>query len=72
MPDHDLDMISHLNAMRYFHYDPFTPMGGRANCMVGALRALAVGHDIAVRSYGKKRDERGVKAADLGAMQSER
>ena len=27
--DHDIDRITHLNAMRHFHYDPFTALGGR-------------------------------------------
>ena len=25
--DHDIDRITHLNAMRHFHYDPFTVLG---------------------------------------------
>ena len=33
-------MITHQNAMRVFNYDPFTTMGGRENCTVGALREL--------------------------------
>jgi hypothetical protein len=50
VPDTEVDQISHLNAMRLFHYDPFTPMGGKENCTVGALRARAVGHDISLRT----------------------
>jgi predicted TIM-barrel fold metal-dependent hydrolase len=72
VPDHELDLISHLNAMRVFSFDPFTALGGREHCTVGALRKQARGHDIAVRSFGKKRDEKGVLAADLGALQSSR
>jgi predicted TIM-barrel fold metal-dependent hydrolase len=48
--DHDIDRITHLNAMRHFSYDPFTALGGRQNCTVGALRASAKGHDVAIRS----------------------
>ena len=33
--DHDIDRITHLNAMRHFHYDPFTALGGKENCTVG-------------------------------------
>ena len=43
VPDADVEKISHLNAMRLFNYDPFTPMGGRENCTVGALRATGGG-----------------------------
>jgi predicted TIM-barrel fold metal-dependent hydrolase len=48
--DHDVDRISHLNAMKHFSYDPFTALGGRQNATVGALRARAIGHDVAIRS----------------------
>ena len=44
--DDDIDRITHLNAMRHFSYDPFTSLGGRENCTVGALRAEAAGHDV--------------------------
>ena len=48
--DHDIDRITHLNAMKHFSFDPFTTLGGRENCTVGALRASAAGHDVAIRS----------------------
>src|SRR4030095_11680524 len=48
--DEEGDKISHLNAMRHFRYDPFTVRGGREECTVGALRARAAGHDVAIRS----------------------
>ena len=38
MSDDDIDRITHLNAMQHFQYDPFTALGGRENCTVGALR----------------------------------
>src|SRR5262249_6722602 len=48
--DHDVERISHLNAMKHFAYDPFSVLGGRDNCTVGALRARAVGRDVSIRS----------------------
>jgi predicted TIM-barrel fold metal-dependent hydrolase len=48
--DHDIDRITHLNAMRHFHYDPFSLLGGREACTVGALRTSVAGHDVAIRS----------------------
>ena len=42
LPDEDVNMITHGNAMREFGYDPFSILG-RENCTVGALRAKA-GH----------------------------
>jgi hypothetical protein len=48
--DHDIDRMTHLNAMKHFHYDPFSVLGGRDNCTVASLRARAEGHDVAIRS----------------------
>ena len=65
--DHDIDRMTHLNAMRHFEYDPFSTLGGRENCTVGALRAQAVGHDVSVRSTKPKEKVTGVvKSSDLG------
>src|SRR5918994_865602 len=47
--DHDIDRITHLNAMKHFSFDPFPTQGGRENCTVGALRARDAGHDVAIR-----------------------
>ena len=32
--DHDINRMTHLNAMRHFEYDPFSTLGGRENCTV--------------------------------------
>jgi predicted TIM-barrel fold metal-dependent hydrolase len=64
--DDDLDKITHLNAMRHFQYDPFSALGGRERCTVGALRAQAAGHDVELRSTstGPVRDK-ATRAVDL-------
>ena len=59
--DEDIDKISHANAMRLFHYDPFSALGGREKCTVGALRAQAEGWDVSIVA-------RGIKASGTGAM----
>jgi len=59
--DVEIDKISHLNAMRLFQYDPFTTLGGKDNCTVGALRTQAEGWDVSVVA-------RGIKASGTGAM----
>jgi predicted TIM-barrel fold metal-dependent hydrolase len=46
MTDAEIDKVTHLNAMRIFDYDPFTVLGGRENCTVGALRAQAADVDV--------------------------
>jgi hypothetical protein len=40
--------------MKHFSYDPFSILGGRENCTVGALRAKAAGHDVSIRSTNAK------------------
>jgi len=66
VPDGEVDMITHANAMRLFRYDPISRRG-RDRCTVGALRAeaAAAGVDTAVRPRGKRRDERGTTGTDL-------
>jgi predicted TIM-barrel fold metal-dependent hydrolase len=43
-----IDKITHLNAMREYHYDPISLLG-RENCTVGALRAKAEHIDTSPR-----------------------
>ena len=61
MNDEEIDKISHANAMRLYKYDPFSALGGRENCNVGALRAQAEGWDVSIVA-------RGIKASATGAQ----
>jgi hypothetical protein len=63
VPDDEIDKITHANAMRLFNYDPFSTLGGRDNCNVGALRAQAAGWDVSVKAQGIKAT--GTGATDL-------
>jgi hypothetical protein len=64
--DHDVDRMTHLNALRHFRYDPFTALGGRESCTVGALRSTAVGHDVSIRSTNAgKVGHHAARAVDL-------
>lgn len=65
--DTDIDRITHANAMRHFHYDPFAVLGGRENCTVGALRESVAGRDIGLRSQHHGSGPR-MTAADLAKM----
>jgi predicted TIM-barrel fold metal-dependent hydrolase len=65
--DADIDRMTHLNAMTQFSYDPLTALGGKQNCTVGALRASARGHDVAIRSTNAGNvGHHKALAADLG------
>jgi predicted TIM-barrel fold metal-dependent hydrolase len=71
LSDHDIDRITHLNAMRHFHFDPFTTLGGRELCTVGALRGQAVGHDVSVQSRNLDSiEKKGTRSVDLLSIAS--
>ena len=55
--DGDLNKITHENAMRWYHFDPFAHRA-QASCTVGALRAGVAGHDVSVRSMDTGRRAR--------------
>lgn len=69
--DGDIDKMTHLNAMKYFSYDPFSVLG-RENCTVGALRARATDVDTSQKSSGKVvvRPTTPIRIIDLAAVAS--
>jgi len=50
-PAAEIERISHANALDFFKFDPFVHVP-REQATVGALRALAAGHDTSERSLG--------------------
>ena len=71
LSDHEVNVITHENAMRLFHYDPFTVLD-RADCTVGGLRASATDVDTSPKSSGKEivRPDSPVRIIDLAAKVS--
>ena len=53
LTDHEIDEITHLNAMRFFQFDPFA-IRPRDKCTVGALRAEAAGHAVSIVAKGRR------------------
>jgi predicted TIM-barrel fold metal-dependent hydrolase len=53
LTDHEIDEMTHANAMRFFRFDPFS-IRPREKCTVGALRAEAEGHDVSIQSKGRR------------------
>jgi predicted TIM-barrel fold metal-dependent hydrolase len=51
VPDDEVRMITHENAMRHFRYDPFAAIP-KEECTVGALRARAYDVDLTPKSAG--------------------
>ena len=66
VPDDEVDKITHLNAMQWYSYDPFSVIP-RDQCTVGALRAQAAGHDVSERPLDKGRHG-GEKNRNLAEM----
>ena len=52
MPDEEIDLVTHLNVMREFSYDPFSVIP-REQCTVGALREQA--RDVNLRTVRRER-----------------
>jgi predicted TIM-barrel fold metal-dependent hydrolase len=67
LTDAEIDALTHENAMRFFHYDPFTHVP-KEQATVGALRAAAVGVDTAPVAKGRRFAPRqNVKITDVNA-----
>jgi predicted TIM-barrel fold metal-dependent hydrolase len=53
VPDAEINKITYENAMRWYHWDPFTHLT-RDQATVGALRKAAEGHDVSIRALSTK------------------
>ncbi len=62
MPDDEINKMTYQNAMRWYHWDPFSHIT-REQATVGALRKAAEGHDVSIRALSHHRE----KDASLGA-----
>jgi predicted TIM-barrel fold metal-dependent hydrolase len=53
LTDEEINKITHLNAMGFYRFDPFS-IRPRERCTVGALRAEAEGHDVSIVAKGRR------------------
>lgn len=51
--DDDIDKMTHLNAMRWYSFDPFTHIA-REQATVGALRRASAGHDVSIQTLSHR------------------
>ena len=69
LPIDEINKMTHENVLREFRWDPFTPMGGKQNCTVGALRQAGIGVDTRPISKGGLmavgEDDKPVTSADI-------
>ena len=69
VPDHEINAMTYENAMRWYHFDPFTHLA-KEQATVGVLRAAAAGHDVSIQALSHhKKSETDAKllAAQLDA-----
>jgi hypothetical protein len=67
VPDAEVNKITHENAIRLFHFDPFAQRP-REKCTVAALRAESPDVDTSIRPRRDTGERKKVFAADLGAF----
>jgi hypothetical protein len=69
VPDDEVNKMTFQNAMRWYHFDPFTHIS-REQATVGALRKAAEGHDVSIQARSKK-EKTGANFADFAANAKE-
>jgi hypothetical protein len=69
VPDADIDKMTYQNAMRWYHFDPFTHIS-KEQATVGALRKAAEGHDVSIQALSKH-DHGGTDFAQFAANAKE-
>ncbi|MGW4365815.1 amidohydrolase family protein [Nocardia takedensis] len=67
VPDDEIDKMTHLNAMRWYSFDPFAHVP-REKATVGALRAAAAGHDVSIQARSHKNTAAEDKLAAFSAQ----
>ena len=67
--DVEINKMTYQNAMRWYHWDPFTHIT-KEQATVGALRKAAEGHDVSIQALSKK-EKTGANFADFAANAKE-
>jgi predicted TIM-barrel fold metal-dependent hydrolase len=68
VPDAEINKMTYENAMRWYHWDPFTHIT-REQATVGALRKSAEGHDVTIQALSKHDEGERSKDALIQATQ---
>jgi predicted TIM-barrel fold metal-dependent hydrolase len=67
--DDEINKMTHENAIKWYHWDPFTHIS-REQATVGALRRAAEGHDVTVQALSKH-EHGGASFADFAVSAKE-
>ena len=70
VPDDEINKMTHENAMRLYHFDPFVHIP-KDQATVGALREQAHGHDVTIRALSHARTGDKTSFADFAASAKE-
>ncbi|PQP48610.1 amidohydrolase family protein, partial [Mycolicibacterium austroafricanum] len=70
VPDDEIDKMTYQNAMRWYHWDPFTHIP-KEQATVGALRKAAEGHDVSIQALSHHKEKTGATFADFAARAKE-
>jgi predicted TIM-barrel fold metal-dependent hydrolase len=62
VPDEEIDLMTHLNAMMWYSFDPFKHVP-REKATVGALRAASAGHDVSIQARSHHTKDPGASMA---------
>ncbi len=69
VPDDEINKMTHENAMRLYHFDPFVHIP-KDQATVGALRKSVEGHDVQIRALSQH-EKAGTSFADFAASAKE-
>jgi predicted TIM-barrel fold metal-dependent hydrolase len=69
VPDDEVNKMTYENAMRWYHFDPFSHIP-KDQATVGALRKAAEGHDVSIQALSKH-EHGGANFADFAANAKE-
>ena len=69
VPDDEINKMTYENAMRWYHFDPFSHIA-KEQATVGALRKAAEGHDVSIQALSH-REKTGATFADFAASAKE-
>ena len=67
VPDTDINKMTYQNAMRWYHWDPFTHIP-KEQATVGALRKAAEGHDVSIQALSHHKRDSNLGASTLQAQ----
>jgi hypothetical protein len=69
VPDDEVNKMTYENAMRWYHFDPFSHIT-KEQATVGALRKAAEGHDVSIQALNKH-EHGGASFTDFAANAKE-